>query len=174
MAQKYVPKPISFAPPILKRKFIAPDNPREMGAMVMIIGFVITTVCAWPTVNDIKVSQGAMSATAKLVANAPHRLGNESRLVGAYLFQDEVNADEAVRSNRIHANGTRIPKTARVVWPKGRPQKAQVIGEYHDYLLGVPIGLGIFGFGLWLRRKREDGFDEAMNHQAPDAADPSV
>jgi hypothetical protein len=168
MAQNYTPKPISFVPPILKRKFIAPDNPREMGTLVMLISFAVVGVALWPSLSDALTSYGARSAKAEYVGSAPYRSGNEARKVGVYVFQDEANANVGVRGNRVHTNQAAIPKSAHVVWPKGRAQKAKVIYEHKDYLVAVPIGLAIFGFGLWLRRKRIDAFAQAMNGSPTD------
>lgn len=167
MAQQYQPKPISFVPPILKRKFIAPDNPREMGTLVMLIGFAIFVVSGWSGVADSVSSLGKRSATATKVAQAPFRSGNAVRMVGVYVFKDEVGAATGVRGERIFTRSAKIPKQAHVVWPRGRPQKARVVFEHLDYLFGVPVGLCVFGFGMWLRRKRVDAFEEAMGRSEP-------
>jgi hypothetical protein len=162
MAQQYQPKPISFVPPILRRKFIAPDNPREMGTLVMLIGFAIFMVSAWAGVADVVTSFGKRSAIGTKVAEAPFRSGNGARMVGVYLFDDEAKVTAWVRGERVYTNKAKVLKQVRVVWPKGRPQRARVVYEQLDYLWGVPVGFGVFGFGMWLRRKREDAFDVAM------------
>jgi hypothetical protein len=171
MAQQYHPKPISFVPPILKRKFVAPDNPREMGTLVMLIGFAVIVVSGWNGVRDTVVKIGKRSGVGEMVASAPFRSGNAQRMVGVYIFPDEAKLPVAVRGDRVFTRKAKIPKTAHVVWPNGRPQKALVVDEYLDYLLGVPVGFGIFGFGLWLRRKRVDAFEEAMSTQADTESD---
>jgi hypothetical protein len=163
MAQQYQPKPISFVPPILKRKFVAPDNPREMGTLVMLIGFAVIIVSGWNNVSDLFTRVGKRTATGEIVASAPFRSSNKVRMVGVYLFRDEGNLPVGVRGDRIFTRKAKIPKTAQVVWPRGRSQKAHVVGEYYDYLLGLPIGAAIFAFGFWLRRKREDPYETAMN-----------
>jgi hypothetical protein len=162
MAQQFQPKPISFVPPILKRKFVAPDNPREMGTLVMLIGFAIIMVSGWSGVADTFASLGKKSATGTKVAEAPFRSGNAQRMVGVYIFQDEAKVATGVRGDRIFTSKAKVPKQAHVVWPRGRPQQARVVFGYLDYLLGVPVGIGIFGFGFWLRRKRVDPFEAAM------------
>ncbi len=162
MAQQYQPKPISFTPPILRRKFIAPDNPREMGTLVMIVGFVIIFVSAWNNIGDVWAGMGTRSASGKFVATAPYRSGNEQRMVGVYIFYDESQVAVGVRGERVFTNKSVIPKKAHVVWPSGRPQKARVVGEYYDFLFGLPVGIAVFGFGIWLRRKRVDPYEEAM------------
>jgi hypothetical protein len=168
MAQQYHPKPISFVPPILKRKFIAPDNPKEMGTLVMLIGFAIIMVSAWSNVTDLLVSYGKKSAMGTRVAEAPFRSGNAQRMVGVYLFEDEAKVPAGVRGERVFTNKAKVPNQARVVWPRARPQKARVVFEYLDYLLALPIGFGVFGFGMWLKRKRVDAFDEAMGRSDDD------
>jgi hypothetical protein len=166
MAQQYQPKPISFVPPILKRKFIAPDNPREMGTLVMIFGFAILMVSAWPNVADLMTRLGTRSASGTYVGEVPFRSNNAQRMVGVYVFKDEAQTPFGVRGERVFTNKAKVPKTASVVWPRGRPQKAKVVGEYYDYLLGIPVGLAVFGFGLWLRRKRKDPYEDALS-QSP-------
>jgi hypothetical protein len=163
MAQQYTPKPISFVPPILKRKFIAPDNPREMGTLVMLIGLAIMLVSSWNNVSDVFTRMGKRAATGEFVATAPFRSSNKVRMVGVYIFKDETNMPVGVRGERIFVRKAKVPKKAEVVWPRGRSQKARVVGEHYDHLLGLPIGMAIFGFGLWLRRKREDPYEVAMN-----------
>jgi hypothetical protein len=162
MAQQYHPKPISFVPPILKRKFIAPDNPRELGTLVMLIGFAIVLVSGWSGVADTLTSLGKRSTIGTRVAEAPFRSGNAQRMVGVYLFEDEAKVPSGVRGDRVFTNKAKIPKQARIVWPRGRAQKAKVVFEHLDHLLGVPIGFGVLGFGLWIRRKRVDAFETAM------------
>jgi hypothetical protein len=162
MAQQYHPKPISFVPPILKRKFIAPDNPREMGTLVMLIGFAIILVSGWSAVADTLTSLGKESTLGARIGEAPFRSGNAQRMVGVYLFEDDAKVPTGVRGERVFTNKAKMPKQARVVWPRGRSQKAKVVFEQLDHLLVVPIGFGVFGYGLWLRRKRVDAFEVAM------------
>jgi hypothetical protein len=162
MAQQFQPKPISFVPPILKRKFIAPDNPREMGTLVMLIGFAVILVSGWNNVSDVFTRMGKRAAIGDLVASAPFRSSNKVRIVGVYIFEDEAKMPVGVRGDRVFTRKAKIPKKAEVVWPRGRSQKARVVGEYYDYLLGLPIGAAIFAFGFWLRRKRIDPYEVAM------------
>jgi hypothetical protein len=163
MAQQFQPKPISFVPPILKRKFIAPDNPREMGTLVMLIGFAIIIVSGWNNVADMIARFDKRTAIGEFVATAPFRSSNPVRMVGVYVFEDEAKMPVGVRGERIFVRKAKVPRKAEVVWPRGRSQKARIVGEYYDYLLGVPIGLGILAFGFWLRRKRVDPYEVAMN-----------
>ena len=167
MTQQFQPKPINFIPPVLRRKFIVPDNPREMGTLVVIIGLVIMIVSGWNNIADLFAQMGKRHASGAFVASAPFRSNNAQRMVGVYLFKDEGGLDVGVRGERVFTNRASIPKKASIVWPSGRSQKARLVGEYYDHLFGLPVGLAIFGFGLWLRRKRVDRFEEAMN-SAPD------
>jgi hypothetical protein len=163
MPENYQPKPISFVPPALKRKFIAPDNPREMGNLVILVSIAILIVTLWSGVADLVTSFGKQSAIGQRVAEAPFRSSSQARLVGVYLFEDEAKIQNAVRGERVFVDRTKIPKTARVVWPRGRPQKARVVFENLYQLFGIPIGIGVFGLGLWIRRKRVDLYAAAMN-----------
>lgn len=167
MPQQFQPKPLNFIPPVLRRKFIAPDNPREIGNLIIIVGLAIFIVSMWSFVTDTFVRMGTRSAAGELVASAPFRSGNAQRMVGVYLFKDESSLPVAVRGDRVFTRKAKIPETAHVVWPRGRSQKARVIGEYHDYLLGAPIGLAVIGFGFWVRRKRIDPYEAAMNPSEP-------
>ncbi len=170
MSQNYQPKPINFVPPILRRKFIAPDNPREVGNVVIIVGLAILMVSSWATINDVFVGMSKKSGSGELVASAPYRSSNAQRMVGVYVFKDENGVLMGVRGERIFVRKAKVPKKANVVWPRGRAGKAKVISEYLDYLFGVPIGLAVIGFGFWVRRKRVDPYLEAMNpHNEPDA-----
>jgi hypothetical protein len=173
MAQQYQPKPISFAPPILRRKFIAPDNPRELGNLVILVGLAILLVSMWANVSDIFVTIGKRSTTGEFVATAPYRSGNALRMVGVYVFKDESGVPMGVRGERVFVRKAKIPKKAHVVWPRGRPGKAQVTGEYYDYLFGVPVGLAVIGFGFWVRRKRVDPYETAMNTQEDTPGEPT-
>jgi hypothetical protein len=166
MAQNYQPKPINFVPPILRRKFIAPDNPREIGTVIIIVGLAILIVSMWAFVSDSLTRMGTRSATGEFVASAPFRSGNAQRMVGVYIFKDEANIPVAVRGERVFVRKAKIPRKAHVVWPRGRPTKATVIGEYMDYLFGTPFGIAIIGFGIWMRRKRIDPYEAAMNQSA--------
>ena len=163
MAKHDHSKPISLVPAALKRKFITPDNPREMGTLVMLIGFAVFMVSGCNNVSDVFTRMGTRTATGEFVASAPFRSSNKQRMVGVYIFKDEANVPVGVRGDRVFTRRAKIPKQAVVVWPPGRPQKARVVGEYYDHLLGLPVGLAIFGFGIWLRRKRVDLFEQAMN-----------
>ena len=163
MAQKFQPTPINFVPPILRRKFIAPDNPREMGTLVMLIGLAVLVVSSWNNVSDIFTRMGTRATSGEFVATAPFRSGNAQRMVGVYIFNDEAKMPVGVRGERVFTRKTKIPRKAEVVWRSGRPQKARIVGEYYDYLLGIPVGLAILGFGMWLRRKRIDPYERAMN-----------
>jgi hypothetical protein len=162
MRKEHHPKPVSFVPPLLRRKFVTPDNPREMGTLVMLIGFAILFVSAWTGISDTLASMGKKSAIGERVAVAPFRSGNAARMVGVYVFKDEASIPSGVRGSRVYYEKTKVPKTARVVWPRGRSQKAQVVFQHLDHLFGLPIGLGVLGFGLWIRRKRVDAFEAAM------------
>jgi hypothetical protein len=168
MPETYQPKPISFVPPILKRKFIAPDNPREMGTLVFLIGLAIFLVSSYNNVSDIFTRMGKRATTGEFVATAPFRASNPSRLVGVYLFEDENKVPASVRGDRVYLKKNKVPKSAQIVWKRGRPQTAEVVGEYYDYLFGVPVGLGIMGLGLWIRRKRADPYEVAMGYAQAD------
>jgi hypothetical protein len=163
MAQNYQPKPINFVPPILRRKFIAPDNPREIGNVVIIVGLAILAVSTWASINDVFVAMGTRNSKGDLVASAPFRSNNPVRMVGVYIFKDERGTLMGVRGERIFVRKASIPKKANVVWPRGRSGQAKVVGEYWDYLWGAPIGLSVIGFGFWVRRKRVDPYLAAMN-----------
>ena len=174
MAQQFQPKPINFIPPILRRKFIAPDNPREMGTLVMLIGLAVLIVSAWNNVSDLGTRVGKRAGSGEFVASAPFRSGNAQRMVGVYIFKDENQIPVGVRGDRVFTRKAKIPVKADVVWPRGRPQKAQVVGEYYDHLLGLPVGLAIFGFGMWLRRKRVDTYLQAMKPNDTDTSAPHL
>jgi hypothetical protein len=163
MAQQYQPKPINFVPPILRRKFIAPDNPREMGTLVMLIGLAVVITSSWNNVDEALTRMGKRVATGELVATAPFRSGNKQRMVGVYIFKDETKVPVGVRGDRVFTRRANIPKQADIVWKRGRSQSASVVGEYYDHLLGLPIGIAIMGFGLWISRKRLDPYEVAMN-----------
>ena len=156
MPQHYKPKPISFLPPILRRKFILPGNPREMGTLVMIIGMAIILVSVWSNVSEAFARFGKRSSTGELAATAPFRSSNALRVVGVYIFVDEA----------------KVPKQAQIVWPAGRPQRARVVGEYYDQLLALPVGVAILGFGLWIRRPRIDPYELAMKSSENDTTAP--
>jgi hypothetical protein len=168
MAQQFQPKPVNFVSTSLRRKFIAPDNPREMGALVILIGLAVLIVSTWALMSDTLQTMGARSQNGELVATAPFRSSNAQRMVGVYIFNDEANVPVAVSSSRVYLRNASVPKSAKVIWPRGRPAQAKVVGEYYDYLLGAPIGLGIIGFGLWLRRKRPDPYEAALNPETTD------
>jgi hypothetical protein len=55
-----------------------------------------------------------------------------------------------------------VAPKALVVWRTGRSDKAKTLFQYLDYLLGLPIGLGILAWGLSIRVKRPDPFEVAM------------
>ena len=152
MPTLHQPKKINFVPPILRRRFIVPDNPRELGTLVAIIGLAISLISAGPTLSDLSQWAGKRQTEAKLVATVPFRANLESRLVGVYLFDDDNKAAVA-------------PK-ALVVWRTGRSYKAKTLFQYLDYLLGLPIGLGILAWGLSIRVKRPDPFEEAMANRS--------
>jgi hypothetical protein len=172
MAQQHKPKPISFVPPILRRKFIAPGNPREMGTLVIIVGIAIILVSAWTNVSEVFARVDKRSATGELVATAPFRSSNALRMVGVYIFVDEAKAPFAVRGDRVFTRKAKVPKQAQIVWPAGRPQRARVVGGYYDQLLGLPFGIAILGFGLWLRRPRIDPYELATRPRENDPATP--
>lgn len=162
MRLEHHPKPVSFVPPLFRRKFIAPDNPREMGTLVMLIGLAILIVSLWTGVLDLSAAVGKKSAIGDQVAVAPYRSANAARIVGVYIFTDERGVPSGVRGSRVFFEKAKVPKSARVVWPRGRPQKARVVYQHLDHLFGLPVGLSVIGFGLWLRRKRLDPLEAAL------------
>jgi hypothetical protein len=172
MPQHYQPKPISFLPPILRRKFILPGNPREMGTLVMIIGMAIILVSVWSNVSEAFARFGKRSSTGELAATAPFRSSNALRVVGVYIFVDEAKVPAAVRGDRVFTRKAKVPKQAQIVWPAGRPQRARVVGEYYDQLLALPVGVAILGFGLWMRRPRIDPYELAMKSSENDTTAP--
>jgi hypothetical protein len=162
MPTYHQPKNMSFVPPILRRKFIVPGNPRELGTLIAIIGLAIALISAVPTGLDLSHWMGKHQTEAKLVATVPFRANLESRLVGVYLFEDENKLQVAVRGHRVYLSKAAVAPEALVVWRAGRSDKAKTLFQYLDYLLGLPIGLGILAFGLFIRVKRPDRFEEAM------------
>ncbi|MCA3695046.1 hypothetical protein [Aquidulcibacter sp.] len=162
MPTYHQPKKMSFVPPILRRRFIVPDNPRELGTLVAIIGLAISLISAGPTVLDLTQWMGKRQAEAKLVATVPFRANLESRLVGVYLFDDENKLQVAVRGDRVYLSKAAVAPKALVVWRAGRSDKAKTLFQYLDYLLGLPIGLTVLAWGLTIRVKRPDPFEEAM------------
>jgi hypothetical protein len=162
MRIEYHSKPVNFVPPLLRRRFIAPDNPREMGTLVMLFGLAIVFVSAWAGVMDFVASIGKKTALGERVAVAPYRSGNAARMVGVYVFVDEQKVPLGVRASRVYFDKAKVPKQARIIWPRARPQRARVVYQYLDHLFGLPIGFVVVGFGLWLSRKRIDAFETAM------------
>jgi hypothetical protein len=169
MRHIHQPKQLNFVPPLLRRRFVAPDNPREMGTLVMLVGLAIILVSGWAGVSDFLTSIGKKSAIAERVAFAPYRSGNAARMVGVYVFQDEQKVPRGVRGSRVTYDKAKVAKTARVVWPRGRSQKAEIIYQHLDHLLGLPVGFGVLGFGLWIRRKRADPYEVAMGRGEDEA-----
>ncbi|MEY3233502.1 hypothetical protein [Aquidulcibacter sp.] len=155
-------KNMSFVPPILKRKFIVPDNPRELGTLVAIIGLAISLMSAWPTAIDLTQWMGKRHTEAKRVAIVPYRASLQSRVVGVYLIEDENKVQVAVRGTRVYLSKEAVAPKALVVWRAARSDKAKTLFQYLDYLLGLPIGLGILSWGMIIRSKRSDPFGEAM------------
>ncbi|GIU66217.1 hypothetical protein [Candidatus Phycosocius spiralis] len=162
MVQYHQPKHLSVLPPILRRKLIIPDNPRELGSLVVIIGLAITLTCAWPNCHDLYKRIGKQQVKASLVAVVPYRANSQSRLVGVYLFKDETNRLVAVRGNRVYLKQAAIPHQARIVWKSGRSLEAQVVFEYLDYLVGLPIGLAVLTWGLFMRTTRRELIEAGM------------
>ncbi|MFN5269890.1 MAG: hypothetical protein ACK5DN_06995 [Hyphomonadaceae bacterium] len=169
MPNHHQPKNLSFVPPILRRKFIVPDKPRELGNLVVIIGLAISLMSAWPTAVDLSQWMGKRYTEAKRVAIVPYRASLQSRLVGVYLIEDENKVQVAVRGSRVYLSKEAVAPKALVVWRAGRSDKAKTLFQYLDYLLGLPIGLGIVAWGLHIRTKRQDPFEKAMaNHSDED------
>ncbi len=169
MPNHHQPKNLSFVPPILRRKFIVPDKPRELGNLVVIIGLAISLMSAWPTAVDLTQWMGKRYTEAKRVAIVPYRASLQSRLVGVYLIEDENKVQVAVRGSRVYLSKEAVAPKASVVWRAGRSDKAKTLFQYLDYLLGLPIGLGIVAWGLYIRTKRQDPFEKAMaNHSDED------
>lgn len=162
MPNYHQPKNMSFVPPILRRKFIVPDNPRELGTLIAVIGLAIALISAGPTGLDLSHWMGKRQTEAKLVAIVPFRANLESRLVGVYLFEDENKLQVAVRGDRVYLSKAAAAPKALVVWRAGRSDKAKTVFQYLDYLLGLPVGLGILAFGLFIRIKRPGRSEEAM------------
>jgi hypothetical protein len=162
MRQTYEPKDVSFVPPILRRKWIAPTSPKEVGMALILIGIATSAVSAGPVVWDTIDAVGKPTATGQRVAQAPFRSGASQRMVGVYLFKDQSNVSFAARGGRVFTDKKQIPAQMRVIWPNGRPQAARTIYNHTDYLLALPVGLIIIGFGVWTWRKRTDAFEAAM------------
>jgi hypothetical protein len=155
MVTLHQPKKLSFVPPILKRKFVMPEDPRELGTLIIIVGLSISLITSGPTAADLLAQHNAQEAKGKLVATSPFRAGIKQRMVGVYIFEDEAQVPASVRGSRVYLKAEAVPKTATIVWKRGRPQTAQVIYAYFDYLLGLPIGLATIAMGLWIARKKK-------------------
>jgi hypothetical protein len=166
MPTYHQPKKMSVVPPILRRRFIVPDNPRELGTLVAIIGLAISLISSGPTILDLSNSMGKRQTEAKLIATVPFRANLESRLVGVYLFDDESKLQVAVRGDRVYLSKAAVAPRALVMWRAGRSDKAKTVFQYLDYLLGLPIGLGILVWGLSIRIRRPDPFEEAMANRS--------
>lgn len=157
MPTYHQPKNLSFIPPVLRRKFIVPDNPRELASLVIIIGLAVTLITGLPQLNDALAAVQQRTAPARLVASVPFRANIEQRMVGVYVFADETGADASVRGDRIYYDKAKVPKSVLVAWKPGRVQTAQPVWDYLDYALGLPFGLALIAGGFWLRmRKRVD------------------
>lgn len=154
MPTYHQPKPISFVPPILRRKFVMPDNKREQGTMIALVGLAVCLVTAGPTVKDLAYLPGKRVVEAPRVTTAPHRANLAGRMVGVYLFKDETGVELVARGDRVYTQRKLVPAKASVVWKAGRANKARVVFQYQDYLLGLPVGLAILSLGLWMRFAR--------------------
>jgi hypothetical protein len=162
MRELYEPKDVSFVPPILRRKWIAPNTPKELGLALILIGLAISCVSLAPVVWDSFDQMGKPSAQGQHVTEAPFRSGAAQRMVGVYLFKDESGVTYSARGGRVYTDKKAIPKQMQVIWPLGRPQAARTIFNYLDYLFALPVGLFVIGMGFWVQRKRGDAFAAAM------------
>lgn len=169
MRPTYEPKEVNFIPPILRRKWIAPGTPKELGLAIILVGLAVAIVSSSFTIWDTIDRIGKQSAAGTYITFSPFRAGMSERIVGVYIFTDETGVQVPVRGARMFMDREKIPKQARLIWPNGRSQAARPIYEYLDYLLAFPVGLALIGLGVWVRRKRDDPFEVAMATRAEES-----
>jgi hypothetical protein len=139
-----------------KKKFPMPQTGRERAVFVIIAGVAMVIAAGFDPARDGWALQTGQSAPGVLGATGPASGLVSTRLIGQYVFTDDRGVRRLAPSRRTRKFIDDVPPELVVVWPQGRPELAQAVGEYWSQLWVVLLGVVAAAAGLvwWIRAPR--------------------
>lgn len=139
-----------------RARFPLPESKGERGQAILLLGLAILIGAGFDPTVDLIAKLRGISADAALVKTAQYREQGSKRLVGIYMFSDAEGNNYPVQSRIIYKARNQIPQKAQVVWNRGEPQKAKILGNYKGRIWVILAGLAISVLGILAMRKKPE------------------
>lgn len=143
----------------LARKFPMPESLKERAIALILIGIAFFCAAMFDPFRDFVSSVNGKTADAMFLKSEQYRGTGPKRNIGIYLYEDEQTSKFIIKGKKIYSDPNLIPRNAKVAWPLGNPQNAQILGEYNllPHLIIATIGMLIMvlGFYLQIRANKE-------------------
>lgn len=118
------------------------------------IAIAIIIAALFDPVREVSMMVFGGSANAQFVEHIEYRNQGPNALVGVYAFKAGDGGTYAATGNVKHKSAGTIPKTAKVAWVLGEPQKAIVLRQGPKNYFAALGGFLLLALGIWMFKSK--------------------
>ena len=131
-------------------KFPMPKSRKEQAQAIILIAIAIIFAGLFDPIREFTTMAFGDSADAQYIEHFEYRNQGPHSLVGVYAFKTDDGGTYATTSKVKHKSEAAIPKTAKVAWKIGEPQKAIVLRQGPKNYWTAFVGILLLACGIWL------------------------